>query len=189
MSILGFSLVLAGCSGSSMKEQIHYADRAGVDILNDLQNGTGYAIVPMTAKERVCRSPPPDVLASMSDSGAISMFGDSAGNNESFSSVSLGGRSPEVLIVREVMYRLCELSANAQLSNAELMKLYEDTIGNITDMVKTVGAEAGFAGEGYSGEAATVVVPASQSAVTPDEPNNSSQSAVSPDESDDSSQD
>lgn len=179
LSIVGFALILAGCSVPGMKQQVHFTDRNGVDILTDLENGTGYTIVPTLSKERICRTSAPDVIASMSDSAAVSALGESAGNNESFSSVTLGGRSPEVLIAREIMYRICELSLNTQLSDEELLTLYKNTIVSITDMAKTVGVEQGSAGQGYTGEASQTLAPATSA----------TQSGENEDEADDSSED
>jgi len=118
-----------------------------------LQNGDSYLISPETAKETVCLSPPPDIVIGMSQSSEISLLGKSGGVNDSFSADTLGGRSPEVLIARELMYRICELSANMPMSTAQTLKLYETTIKDITDMATSVGVEAGSKGSGYIGNA------------------------------------
>lgn len=134
--------LLTSCAGTEL-EQVHYTDRQGTDIVSNLHNGESYMIVPTKSDEYSCRSPAPDVLAALSESSGFSLFGKSAGLNESFSAESLGGRSPEVLVTRELMARLCELTSNVELSNAEILKIYTDAIGKITDMVKTVGVEQG----------------------------------------------
>lgn len=140
--IVSCLMLLTSCAGTQL-EQVHYTDKLGVNIVSNLQNGESYMMAPTTFDERTCRGPAPDVLAALSESGGFALFGESAGINESFSAESLGGRSPEVLVTRELMARLCELTSNIDLSNAEVLKIYADAIDKITDMVKTVGVEQG----------------------------------------------
>jgi hypothetical protein len=160
--ILGCVLISA-CSGVGKQEQIHFIDRGGIDIFTDLQNGVNYGIVPASSGDKLCRSPSPDALAGESDSTALSFMGDNLGADESFNVQALGGRSPEVLITRELMYRLCELTVNVHLSNEDALKLYDDTIGKITDMVKSVAAETGTSSSGFSGTVSMETLPSTSS--------------------------
>lgn len=146
-SIFSCLILLNGCAGVEL-DQVHYTDRLGANIVSNLHSGESYVIAPAQFDERICRSPAPDVLAALSESSGFSLIGESGGVNDSFSAESLGGRSPEVLVARELMARLCELTANEDLSNVEILKIYTDTIGKITDMVKVVGVEQGTVASG-----------------------------------------
>lgn len=78
------------------------------------------------AKERHCLSTSPDFTVEAS--GGISLGGiglKSIGENSGQSALGLGGRSPAVLITRELMYRACELTANIQASPKVTIKTYE----------------------------------------------------------------
>lgn len=134
-----------------------------MDIFTDLQNGVSYAIVPAKSGDSICRTPAPDALADESDSTALSFDGQSVGADQSFSVDGLGGRSPEVLIARELIYRLCQLSVNVQLSKEQALKIYGDTIGKITYMVNSAPAETGTDGTGYSGTVTLEMIPSSTS--------------------------
>ena len=163
LPILLGCILISACSGVTSQEQVHFADREGADIFTDIQNGVSYAIVPAKSGDSICRTPAPDALTGESDSTALSFAGQSVGADQSFSVDGLGGRSPEVLIARELMYRLCELSVNVRLSKEEALKIYGDTIGKITDMVKSASAETGTDDSGYSGTVTMETIPSSTS--------------------------
>ena len=50
---------------------------------------------------------------------------ESVGATSSSGALSLGGRDPLVLITREFMYRVCELSLNHNLTKEETLELYK----------------------------------------------------------------
>ncbi|MDD3342594.1 MAG: hypothetical protein PHR87_03350 [Sulfurospirillaceae bacterium] len=68
---------------------------------------------------------------------------ESIGTTSSNAALSLGGRDPLVLITREFMYRVCELSLNHNLSKEEtitLYKLFLDKLIAIAPLTKSDGA-------------------------------------------------
>jgi len=65
------------------------------------------------------------------------------GTTSSNAALSLGGRDPLVLITREFMYRVCELSINHNLSKEETIDLYKiflDKLIVIAPLTKADGA-------------------------------------------------
>ena len=56
---------------------------------------------------------------------------DGINNQKNANDVEMAGRTPAVLMARELMFRACEFSANYNLSKDEAMKLYNDTLTTI----------------------------------------------------------
>ncbi len=70
---------------------------------------------------------------------------ESVGATSSSGALSLGGRDPLVLITREFMYRVCELSLNHNLTKEETLELYKyfmDKLIVIAPLTKSDGAAA-----------------------------------------------
>lgn len=95
-----------------------------------------------------CAQPAPDAGFSQSGENEISFSLIEIGTSttdadeaaEESAEVELSGRTPAVLITRELLFRLCELSRNQKLTGAQAADLYSQTL----DAVKTVWAtEAG----------------------------------------------
>ena len=70
--------------------------------------------------------------------------GENIGENSTDGALSLGGRSPTVLITRELMYRACELSMNLNTdtkSTIELYKMFLNSIESITRYEHDIGSK------------------------------------------------
>ncbi|SFV89077.1 hypothetical protein MNB_SUP05-SYMBIONT-5-1426 [hydrothermal vent metagenome] len=52
--------------------------------------------------------------------------GEEIGEKSTRGSLSLGGRDPAVLILRELVYRACELSVNSNSTKEQTVKIYKD---------------------------------------------------------------
>lgn len=78
---------------------------------------------------RFCSQADADAAQSYSDGIAADIGPVKSGAGELKDSVtgsSLGGRNPEVLIVREMMYRACELSSNYDVTYDEARSIYTE---------------------------------------------------------------
>lgn len=78
---------------------------------------------------RMCSQPDPDAADSYDDGIELEAGGakdDGAGLKNSVVGSSLGGRNPEVLIVRELMFRACELSVNYDVNYKEARSIYSE---------------------------------------------------------------
>ncbi len=84
---------------------------------------------------------------------------ESVGATSGTGALSLGGRDPLVLITRELMYRVCEISLNHNLNKEETIALYKyfiDKIITIAPLTKSDGtASQGIAPPGYSKDSST----------------------------------
>ena len=109
--------------------------------------------------ERFCRSPNPDFASGQTSAVSLGLGnGPSIGSSSGAMIDSLGGRSPALLITRELMYRACELALNLN-ANTDLSKeIYWRFLGTIELAIK---AQTGTGVQGSSvSTSATASVPA-----------------------------
>jgi hypothetical protein len=90
---------------------------------------------------RSCAHPAPDAAFDQGESSGFSIslvsFGggtDAGKQADNSAEVEMAGRTPAVLITRELFYRLCEFSKNQQLDKAEAKDLYVQTLGAIKNV-------------------------------------------------------
>lgn len=83
---------------------------------------------------------------------------ENVGANSGSGALSLGGRDPLVLITRELMYRVCELSLNHNLSKEETLALYKHFLEKLITIAPLTKAN-GAASQGIT----PVIAPSSSS--------------------------
>jgi hypothetical protein len=92
-------------------------------------------------KQQSCRSPQPDFATNTSVGGSLSLGlasgTDAISDNDTNTSTSLGGISPAVLIVREVLFRNCELTMNMTASSEKAEELFFKSLEILKDIVAT----------------------------------------------------
>ncbi len=94
---------------------------------------------PASSDERHCRAPDPDFTVQQSDQLNLSIpanGGESLGGEENQTGLSLGGRTPTVLITRELMYRACELAANIKANGERSVAIYATFLQAIKDIAQ-----------------------------------------------------
>jgi hypothetical protein len=135
------TLVLASCSsmiGSNQNSQIIH-ERDGIDIVLVPENYVATYFTSEIHGERHCRAPDPDVT---SESGDSFDLGDAAGDNIGFSdtlkSIELTGRTPPLLLTRELMYRACEMTSNINTDKEETIAIYERFLKAIIEISGSV---------------------------------------------------
>ena len=156
--LLALTFYMTGCS--SYKPEPHItSDGEGVIFSSDtaalsttkIQNGNNLHII--------CKAPPPD--ASFSEASGLNLefsivksttqnSKNNEGGSQSVNELELAGRTPSVLLAREVFFRTCEFSDNFKLTKEEALVIFNkslDTVGqnwaletnkttiNITDLV------------------------------------------------------
>ncbi len=95
-----------------------------------------------------CTGPPPDASFSQGEQASISALisgnDDKASEGEDSEEAGLKGRSPAVLLSREMFFRACEFSRNYQLTKDEALQLYMQTLGAVVTNFEneTGGAKA-----------------------------------------------
>lgn len=134
------TLLLASCSMTGgVGEDIKILhERPGIDVvLIPASYGATYFTSEMSG-ERHCRAPDPDVT--VQSSAGVSLgdgAGDSIGFNDGEAAMGLGGRSPDLLITRELMYRACELTSNLNTDKETTIALYERFLKAIIEISKS----------------------------------------------------
>jgi hypothetical protein len=124
-----FLLSISGCStldpliSSDKKVRDHHLyERSGIDIIVENASLKATVIKDKDSFERICRSPNPDFASGQTSGVSVGLGqGPTIGTSSGAMIDSLGGRSPAVLITRELMYRACELALNLQ-ANPDLSK-------------------------------------------------------------------
>lgn len=146
LTALALSLLCSSCAmmeSSAAKSRL--IDRPGLDVVLDHSTGVGFVISDPKFKEQVCKTPAPDVLAGVTKSEGFSLpsllpgstsSGASITDSEGYSATNLGGRTPSVLIARDFLYRVCEMTINMQLSPEETVKVYLQAMDKILEIIK-----------------------------------------------------
>jgi hypothetical protein len=106
-----------------------------------------------------CASVAPDATfnETASEGASISFFniGRSSPEKEVVSvgieETQMVGRTPAVLVSREILYRVCELTGNKSFTNQELLKLYEKSIDAIVQLASQEMANTSITLEARSG--------------------------------------
>lgn len=125
------AIILSTAGGCAMlggsKDTIHVVKRDGLDIHALPPGYTSIVTRDNASREKMCAGRMPDALTdktvSLSLEGSAGLGGSiGSGSNE----MALGGRSPDVLIIRETLFRLCELSLNQNLSPDASVALFRE---------------------------------------------------------------
>ena len=173
LTALVLSLLCSSCAmleSSAAKSRL--IDRPGLDVVLDHSTGIGFVISDPKFKEQVCKTPAPDVLAGVTKSEAISLpsllpgatsSGAAITDSEGYSATNLGGRTPSVLIARDFLYRVCEMSINMQLSPEETVKVYLQAMDKIVEIIKDRSA----AGKSVPTATSTTISPPVAATISP----------------------
>jgi hypothetical protein len=86
---------------------------------------------------RICSQPMPDAAFDQSEGGSINVsmvgMGSEGGTEgEGSTNVEMAGRTPAVLMAREMFYRACEFSTNFGLSEEKATQLYLKTLDTVS---------------------------------------------------------
>jgi hypothetical protein len=170
--ILTTLLAVTGCSVTPHKPSIS-ASLDGIKVYSTSSDMQSSFLKSRKSGEHFCDSRMSDVADTESASVGLgaSIIGKSESINEGASrgALALGGRSPSVLITREVMYRTCEMIMNLELNKKEALDLYIQTL----NLVKSVTQSDTAAGTSSTVDSAPVQntntsAPAVSSSVTSD---------------------
>lgn len=117
-------------------------DRDGVDTIAASGGARMVFFKKTSSDERFCLAPGPDVSEAASEDLNIQALGRTVKASEGETDVLLGGRSPTVLIIRELMYRACEASINAGASAEDTRTTYLQFLTAVRDLPVTPGTPA-----------------------------------------------
>ena len=179
--ILGSFFLVSCVSSPGSKEKIINAGGGIATLLVPSEFREVYYKKDHTA-ERYCRSPSPDFSVQGSDGIGIGVADplakpgeEKVGFSSGQSAFGLGGRSADVLLTRELMFRACELSANIDADGATSMAIYSKFLETV-ERLSQVQTE-----KGTSVSSANIKVSAPQEVVartssTPTQPSKASSS-------------
>lgn len=162
--ILSILFIISGCSISPPKPGIT-TTVGGIKIYSNTADLQSSFLKSSNSSEHFCDSRIADTVDTASNS--IGLGASFAGKDESVSegssrnAIALGGRSPAVLITREVMYRTCEMIMNLGLSKEEALALYIQTL----NLVISVSQED--TNNGTSSIASSIAAPIQNTNSTP----------------------
>jgi len=129
-------LLLCGCSAANLGTQQFSPSPGFQAVLHD-DNLQGSYFRTGRSTTVVCLLPDPDVAQSRSDGFSFALAGgESAGVDDATRAAALGGRNPEVLVARELMYRACELSSNLDADYEQTRSIYTEFLTAITDIAR-----------------------------------------------------
>lgn len=131
-AVLAFALILAaGCA--EYQPMLEVSPIESQTVVSNSASVTHTFIHDPASKLIVCAQPQPDAGFSQSDEADVSvtlidMGSDSGENAEGSEEIEMAGRTPTVLMTRELFFRLCEFTRNQQLSKDEALALYQKTL-------------------------------------------------------------
>jgi hypothetical protein len=114
-------------------------------LISNTASVSGTLIVHPKDRKFICTQPPPDAAFSQGESGNLSVNifasqSEGSSEEEETTEIEMAGRTPAVLLARELLYRLCEFGHNYTLDKTEASALYEKNLELIS---KISGIEAG----------------------------------------------
>mgnify|MGYP003674643151 CR=1 FL=1 len=133
---LAVALVVAGCGTLGSQNSATVYDRQGIDVVIEPTTGNSFVLTDEKIRDQFCMTPPPDVIDSKNSSGSLSVKGVSLSEGTGLSLTGLGGRSPAVLISREIMYRTCELYVNGRVTKEESFSLFKSSLDRVVEIAK-----------------------------------------------------
>lgn len=92
---------------------------------------------------KYCLSAETDALPTMSGSLGLTFGSEQAKIDDAIGVGELGGRSPGVLISRDLLYRTCEFLSNHRLSDEQATALFKTTMDHVEEVAKADSGQAG----------------------------------------------
>lgn len=131
------SFLLTGCSMNS-DMNVKQIERDGVVSIIMGNDAKSTYIKQHGHIDRFCASRESDSDRTFSESGNVGVGSlsqnEMVGGEVTDGALSLGGRSPTVLITREMMYRACEMSMNLNTDKENTIKIYKMFIDAVKDI-------------------------------------------------------
>ncbi|MGY8935656.1 MAG: hypothetical protein ACKVG6_06120 [Alphaproteobacteria bacterium] len=128
------TLFLVGCAGFSPKADIEKFPKEGVLFSSPSVNST--IVQDPKNYRKICMGRGADALFETSESGDFKFSlisiantgGDEVKETDNAGEEEMIGRTPAVLLARELFYRACELTNNAQLNREEAVKIFNSVL-------------------------------------------------------------
>lgn len=123
---------LAACELPLMEPRPTVTPVAEETVITSTASTTSTLVLDRNTDYVTCTAPAPDATFGQSEqanlSAALAAGTDTVSGTESTTSTVMPGRTPAVLMTRELFYRACEFSRNYRLTKAEAYDLYIKTL-------------------------------------------------------------
>ena len=136
VSALSGLLAASGCS-QLYEPEAQVSDITPQTVVSSTAGLTHVVVREEASPVLTCAMPPPDAAFDQGDAAdfsisLISTGDDAGGEDDDTEEVEMAGRTPAVLITRELFYRACEFSMNFKLSKQEALDLYNKTLETVS---------------------------------------------------------
>jgi hypothetical protein len=137
MNLKQTALVLLALTASCAPlshEAPHVAPLEAGTLISRGASSTGIFYLDPEDRSIICTQPPPDAALDLGQSWSFGLsflnFGgkDSESDEENSDKVEMQGRTPALLMSRELLYRFCEFSRNHKVSKEEALDLYRHNL-------------------------------------------------------------
>lgn len=140
LAVLGSALVATGCTSAYEPKPVE-VKLDGPKLISNTASVKNTFIMDGDSPLIVCAEPPPDAAFNQNTDlditvALIAAGGDKGGDDDEGSEESeMAGRSPGVLLARELLYRFCEFSRNYKVDKDVAIELYKQNL----DIIREVG--------------------------------------------------
>ncbi len=139
LAAFGSALLVTGCTSAYEPKPIE-VKLDGPKIISNTASVKNTFIMDGDSPLIVCAEPPPDAAFNQNTDLDITLAliaaGDKGGDDDEGSEESeMAGRSPGVLLARELLYRFCEFSRNYKVERDVAIELYKQNL----DIIREVG--------------------------------------------------
>jgi len=150
VALLAMAGLWTGCASFTSPAREHVLDDGKTYWFDYEATRRGAVLVPRHERKNVaiCAEPSPDAALSIVDkfradvgTGKITVGGEA---NVEQQVIQLAGRTQTLMLLRESLYRLCELSLNFNLKDEEVVALYK----NVTDALLKMATATELSAEG-----------------------------------------
>lgn len=161
-----YALAVVSIAGCTTAADVHHQADSEIPLGVRLISSTAQIIV-NNGDGTVCYGPPADATIDLDGSTSFKGVSLGAGDNE----IPLGGRNPNVLVTRDILFQACLAEARMDLSKNERKALFNSVLKTISD----VNAQT-LEGESVSTDAdsGSQVIPGQMASDPPSEDSSSS---------------
>ncbi|MFC3032328.1 hypothetical protein ACFOEE_07345 [Pseudoalteromonas fenneropenaei] len=129
--------LLSGCSAMEYPQPLKTSLDNNHILTTTSGQGQIYVLSP-ESNHYLCSLPQPDSAFDQKDDGDLTISlintqGEGSDINESSEEVELAGRTPGVLLARELFFRACEFSSNYKLNKEEAKAIYLKTLDGVLE--------------------------------------------------------
>ena len=142
-------MLIAACASKQQKADLSnvMVSSEGVSLISNHPEIINTYIKQQNVQSVYCLEPDPDIAAGFGSSLSLNASDEKSkatlSGSEQESLISTGGLSPMVLVIRELMYRACELSMNTNANQQQSIAIYQNFLNTIENISTVFGKQSG----------------------------------------------